>query len=134
MFYTVTYWKPPRQLGNLGGDISDNLNWSDHMNRVTPAALLASFGATYRPHTSSFDQQRTKLWSVLSWIIMLPVSGTRTLSFIYINLKERVHRRAVRWVMSDFQRTSSPLCLTLWDGETWHKGGPIPGLCSCIKL
>ena len=48
----------------------------------------------------------TRLWSVHSWN-MLPVSGTRTLSFILIKYLERVQRRAARWVMSDFQRTSS---------------------------
>ena len=91
----------------LGVDISDNLNWSDHINRVTSKAS-SSLGFIRRNIPTRHQQLRSAAYkAVVRPQLEYAASVWDPHTVIHINQIERVQRRAARWVMSDFQRTSS---------------------------
>ena len=116
----------------LGVDISDNLNWSDHINRVTSKAS-SSLGFIRRNIPTRHQQLRSAAYkAVVRPQLEYTVSVWDPHTVTHMNQIERVQRRAARWVMSDFRRTSS--VTTMLGRETSHKEEPIPGLCFCTKL
>ena len=91
----------------LGVDISDNLNWSDHINRVTSKAS-SSLGFIRRNIPTRHQQLRSAAYkAVVRPQLEYAASVLDPHTVTHINQIERVQRRAARWVMSDFRRTSS---------------------------
>ena len=91
----------------MGVDISDNLNWSDHINRVTSKAS-SSLGFIRRNIPNRHQQLRSAAYkAVVRPQVEYAASVWDPHTVIHINQIERVSRRAARWVMSDLQRTSS---------------------------
>lgn len=91
----------------LGVDISDDLNWSTHISRVTNKAN-STLGFLRRNIPTKNQQLRSAAYKAVvrpqleyAASVWDPHLATHT------NQIEAVQRRAARWVMSDYSRTSS---------------------------
>ena len=97
----------PTSARYLGVGISDNLNWSDDINRVTSKAR-SSLGFLQRNLPTRQKQLRSAAYKA----VVRPQPEYAASVFdphtvTHINQIERVQRMAARWVILALQRTSS---------------------------
>lgn len=91
----------------LGVDISDNLNWSQHIGRATSKAN-SSLGFLRRNIPTKNTQLRAAAYkAVVRPQLEYAASVWDPHTGLLIRQTEAVQRRAARWVYSDFRRTSS---------------------------
>ncbi|XP_062589563.1 uncharacterized protein LOC134251195 [Saccostrea cucullata] len=118
----------------LGVDISDNLNWSQQISRVTNKAN-SSLGFLRRNIPTRNQQLRSAAYkAVVRPQLQYAASVWDPHLVTLINQVEAVQRRAARWVMSDLEEHQvSQICYKPYVGEACNKGGQMQGLYLCTR-
>ena len=118
----------------LGVDISSNLSWNTHVNRVT-ANANRSLGFIKRNVKTKSSKVREMAYQTLvrpqmeyASTIWDPHTKRNTYKV------EMVQRRAARWTMNDYARTSVSSLLHELDSQTFEERRSVARLCLFYKV
>ena len=120
IYFMARFWRRSLVQGTWGVDISNNLSWNTHVNRVASNAnrslgFIKRNVKTKSPKIREMTYQ-TLVRSQLEYASTIKDPHTQQ----YTHKIEMVQRRAARWTMNDYARTTSVTsllhqlgCLTL---------------------